>query len=100
MREILDAKLLDALDAILGEKFEGEVWRVTWATRDPLTGSYSGGRWSPDNASNVLRLSVEQLQAIGVADPLATRIDYEKSQPIGAAAYLLEYDGLIVRGAR
>lgn len=141
MREILDAKLLDALDAIQGEKYEGEVWRVTWATRDPLAGSSSGGRWSPDNAfevlysslerdgalaeiyfhlsrapvfssshmlinriavslSNVLRLSVEQLQAIGVTDPLATRINYEKSQPIGAAAYLLEYDGLIVPGAR
>jgi hypothetical protein len=133
--------LLDALDSIQGEKFEGEVWRVTWAGRDPLAGSSSGGRWSPDNAfevlytslkrdgalaeiyfhlsrapvfssshmlinriavslSNVLRLSAEQLQEIGVADPLATRIDYEKSQPIGSAAHLLEFDGLIVPSAR
>ncbi|MDA0823074.1 MAG: RES family NAD+ phosphorylase [Proteobacteria bacterium] len=141
MRDILDAQLLDALDAIQGEIFEGEVWRATWATRDPLAGSSAGGRWSPDNSfdalytslerdgalaeiyyhlsrapvfssshtyinkiavslSSVLRSSVEQIQKIGVADPLATRIDYLKSQPIGAAAYLLEFDGLIVPSAR
>jgi hypothetical protein len=60
VRDILDAQLLDVLDAIQGEIFEDEVWRVTWATRDPLAGSSSGGRWSPDNSFDALYTSLDR----------------------------------------
>ena len=141
MREILDAALLDAIDALEGERFDGNVWRATWATRDPLSGSSGGGRWSPDNdfealytslekngalaeiyyhlskapvfaSSNtlinklhvslekVLRLSENDLRNLGLEDPLASRISRAESQVVGAAAYLLDYEALIVPSAR
>ena len=141
MPEILDVELLDKLDSIQGERFEGDLWRATWAPGDPLMGDFGGGRWSPDNAfealytslerdgalaetyhhlsrapvfssshmqinriaitlPSVLRLSLAHLQDLGFDDPTSARIDYEKSQPIGAAAHLLEYEGLIVPSAR
>ena len=141
MHKILDPALLDAIDALEGGVFDGNVWRVTWATRDPLSGNSGGGRWSPDNdfealytsleengalaeiyyhlskapvfaSSNtrinklhvslakVLRLSEHDLWSFGLEDPLASRITYAKSQVVGAAAYLLDYEGLIVPSAR
>lgn len=40
--------------------FEGVVWRVTWATRDPLVGGTGGGRWHPPNDFEVLYTSTEE----------------------------------------
>lgn len=141
MREILDPKLLDAIDALEGETFDGNAWRVTWATRDPLAGSSGGGRWSPDNrfevlytsldedgalaevyyhlskapvfaSSNmlintlrvslekVLRLSDEDLGNLELENPLVSGASFEQSQAIGPAAYLLDYEAIIVPSAR
>jgi hypothetical protein len=141
MRRILDPELLDAMDALAGERYDGDAWRVTWATRDPLAGNAAGGRWSPDDGfetlytslkedgamaevyyhlskapvfssshvlmnrlhvslTNGLRLSGEQPITLGIEEPLASRIDYERSKAIGAAAHLLDFEGLIVPSAR
>ena len=38
--------------------FNAPVWRVTWATRDPLIGGTGGGRWHPPNAFEALYTSL------------------------------------------
>lgn len=50
--------------------------------------------------TNVLRLNVDQLNKVGVTEPLANRIDYSISQSVGGAAHLLGFQGLIVPSAR
>jgi len=55
-----DPDLLDALEAIDPETFDGEVWRATWAGRDPLVGGTGGGRWHPPNDFEALYTSMEQ----------------------------------------
>ena len=52
------------------------------------------------NLKNELQLDTELLQQVGISEPLANRIDYEISQQVGAAAHLLDYEGLIVPNAR
>ena len=59
MGDLLDPELLDAIDALKGSAFKGEVWCVTWATRDPLASNTAGGRWSPDGRFEVLYTSLE-----------------------------------------
>ncbi len=54
-----DPDLLDALDGIEPQPFAGPVWRVTWASRDPLVGGTGGGRWHPPNAFEALYTSLE-----------------------------------------
>ena len=54
-----DPDLLDALEAIEPVSLSGSVWRVTWATRDPLAGGTGGGRWHPPNDFEVLYTSLE-----------------------------------------
>ena len=141
MRKVLDPEVLDALDALTGEFYDGISWRVTWTSRDPLAGNSGGGRWSPDgsfealytslvhdgaiaevfhhlsrapvfSSSNVrlnklrvslhrvLRLDTERLRDLHIEDPLASRICYARSQSIGDAARMLDYEGLIVPSAR
>ncbi len=53
-RRVHDRVILDALEAIEPELFEGEVWRVTRKGRDPLRGSSAHGRWSPNGEFEVL----------------------------------------------
>ena len=55
-----DRDLLDVLEGLAAEPFVGEVWRTTWAGRDPLRGSSSDGRWSPAGAFEVLYTSVRR----------------------------------------
>lgn len=55
-----DPDLLDALDAMATRPFDGTVWRVTWASRDPLAGGVGGGRWHPPNGFEVLYTSLEE----------------------------------------
>ena len=141
MSDLLDPELLDAIDALEGIAFEGDVWRVTWASRDPLAGNAAGGRWSPDGRfevsytsleadgalagayyhlsrapvmssshmrlnhlrvtlANVLVLGFDQLTTLGIEDPLASRVNYDRSQAIGATAYMLDYEALVVPSAR
>jgi len=141
MVDLLDPELLNAIDALSGEEFKGEIWRVTWASRDPLAGNAGGGRWSPDDhfealytslqpdgalaevyyhlarapvmsssnmrlnhlkisLDNVLVLDVEQLNSLGVDGPLASRLANSRCQAVGEAAYMMDYQGLIVPSAR
>ncbi len=141
MADLLNPELLSAVDALNGQAFNGDIWRVTWAGRNPLTGNVSGGRWSPDghfevlytslNADgalaevyyhlsrapvmssshmrlNRLRISLDsvlvlnavQLKSLGVDDPLASRVDYERTQAVGESVYMMDYQGLIVPSAR
>ena len=58
-RKVIDPALLDALDNSESIAFCGDVWRVTWAKRDPLIGSSGGGRWSPDGGFEAVYTSFE-----------------------------------------
>lgn len=141
MADLLDPELLSAVDALRGQAFNGDIWRVTWAGRNPLAGNASGGRWSPDgrfevlytslnadgamaevyyhlsrapvmssshmrlnrlkiSLDNALVLDVAQLKALGVDDPLASRLDNDRTQAVGEAAFMMDYQGLIVPSAR
>lgn len=44
---IHDQGLVDQLSALATERFEGEVYRATGRSTDPLAFSLSGGRWAP-----------------------------------------------------
>jgi hypothetical protein len=54
-----DRALLDALEELETEPFEGEAWRIVRKGRDPLQGSLAPGRWSPGDA-DVLYTSLEK----------------------------------------
>lgn len=53
-----DRAVLDALDALDPEAFEGHAWRVTRKGRDGLRGSNAHGRWSPNGEFEVLYSSL------------------------------------------
>ena len=55
-----DPDLLDLLEAIPPKPFAGSVWRVTWASRDPLSGGTGGGRWHPANDFEALYSSLDE----------------------------------------
>ena len=55
-----DRAILDALEAIDPDPFEGDVWRVTRKGRDPIRGSSAHGRWSPSGEFEVLYTSLER----------------------------------------
>jgi hypothetical protein len=55
---IHDRVILDALEALDPEPFEGTVWRVTRKGRDPLRGSGASGRWGAGGEFEVLYTSV------------------------------------------
>ena len=59
-----DPDLLDALEAIEPRPFDQIVWRVSWATRDPLLGGTGGGRWHPPNDFETLYASLDEHGAI------------------------------------
>ena len=141
MVDFLDPELLAALDGLDGRPYAGPLWRVTWAARNPLAGSWGGGRWSPEGSfevlytsldasgalaeayyhlsrapvmssshmllnklslsmENVLELDVDQLEALGMEHPRASRPRSNLGQRIGEAAFMLDYRGLLVPSAR
>lgn len=59
-----DRAVLDALDAMNPVPFEGSVWRITRAGRDPTRGSAANGRWSPGGTVEVLYTSIEREGAL------------------------------------
>ena len=59
-RPVHDAALLDALQAMPAERFDGTVWRVARVGRDALTGSVGSGRWAPDDRSEILYTCLER----------------------------------------
>jgi RES domain len=60
LRRVHDRVILDALDAIAPKPFEGEVWRITRKDWEPLRGSSTHGRWSPNGEFEVLYTSLER----------------------------------------
>jgi len=61
--QIRDQRLLDALESVAQEPYEGIVWRSVKEGRDPLTCSRSGGRWD-DGTFDVLYTSETRAAAI------------------------------------
>jgi hypothetical protein len=59
-----DRAILDAVEAIGAEAFDGRAWRVAREGRDPLRGSAVHGRWSPSGEFEVLYTSLEKAGAI------------------------------------
>lgn len=71
-----DPALIDALEAIPPEPFEGRLWRVTREGRDPCIGSRSGGRWD-DQTFDVLYTCETREGAIA-----EMRYHLSKGQPV------------------
>ena len=61
---IHDPDLLDRLDALPKETFDGEVFRGTRQSLDPLASSYSGGRWMRRDGAGVLYTSLAREGAL------------------------------------
>ncbi len=59
-----DRLILDALEAIAPEPFEGDVWRVARKGRDPIRGGWANGRWSPQGEFEVLYTSLVREGAV------------------------------------
>jgi len=74
---IHDPDLLDRLDALPKESFDGAVFRGTRQSLDPLASSYSGGRWMRRDGAGVLYTSLarearwRRFRSTGVSSPLA-----------------------------
>jgi len=62
-RRAHDDRLLDALDELAGQIFNGAIWRVVRRGRSVLDGSRGAGRWNP-SALSVLYSSMEANGAI------------------------------------
>lgn len=61
---LLDPELLDKLDLLPKETFDGEVFRGTRQNLDPLASSYSGGRWMRRDGAGVLYTSMAREGAL------------------------------------
>lgn len=61
---IHEPELLDRLEALPKETFEGHVFRATRQSLDPLASSISGGRWMPKGGAGVLYTSLEREGAL------------------------------------
>jgi RES domain-containing protein len=89
-----DRALLDSLDAINPIPFDGDVWRITRAGRDPMRGSTANGRWNPPGEFEVLYTSLEQSGALA-------EIGYRLSlEPVWPSKIVHEIHRLGVTGDR
>ena len=83
---IHDQGLVDQLSALPVERYEGEVFRVTGSTADPLASSVSGGRWAPaatDGADvRVLYTSVDRDGALAEVVSYLTLLTPVPSRPL------------------
>lgn len=87
---IHDQSLVDRLSAHAVERFEGEVFRATGVSADPLAFSVNGGRWAPaaqDGADvPVLYTSMERSGALAeVVSYLTQLTPLPKSRPLKLA---------------
>jgi hypothetical protein len=57
---IHDRAILDALEALDPEPFNGTVWRVTRKGREPIRGAAAHGRWAASGEFEVLYTSLER----------------------------------------
>ena len=77
-RRVHDKDVLDALEAIGAQPFDGQVWRVTRLGRGPARGSAANGRWSPTGEFEVLYASLERDGALA---EIAHRLSLEPVWP-------------------
>lgn len=61
---IHDPALLDRLDALPKETFDGHVFRATRLSLEPLAASYNGGRWMARDVAAILYTSLEREGAL------------------------------------
>jgi RES domain-containing protein len=59
-----DPEILDRLSGFDTERFEGNAFRATRKSLDPLTPSTNGGRWAPRDAIAVLYMSLDREGAL------------------------------------
>ena len=61
---IHDTALLDKLEGLPKITFDGQVFRATRKSLDPLATSRSGGRWMPASVASVLYTSLQREGAL------------------------------------
>jgi hypothetical protein len=89
-----DRLVLDALEDIEPVRFEGTVWRITTAGRNPTRGSAANGRWSPGGTVEVLYTSLER-------DGALAEIGYRLSlEPVWPSRIAHQIHELTARSAR
>jgi RES domain-containing protein len=68
---IFDQDLLDALEDLPPEPWEGEVWRVVLGVRDPTVENRRGARWNPPETS-ALYTSLDKATVLAELDHMRT----------------------------
>lgn len=68
---IFDQSVLDPLEAVARESWEGDVWRVVFGSRSPLLANTTGARWNPPDTA-ALYTSLER-------DTLLAELDHLRS---------------------
>ncbi len=58
-RKARDVELLDALESLTPEQFDGDVWRIIRKGREPLQGYPAGARWDPPGVFDVLYTALD-----------------------------------------
>lgn len=62
-RRARDVALLDALENLTHNAFDGEAWRIVREGRNPLQGHRWGGRWDPPDGFDVLYMALDSVGA-------------------------------------
>jgi RES domain len=79
---IHDPDLLDQLDALPKETFDGEVFRGTRQNLNPLASSYSGGRWMQRDGAGVLYTSLAREGALAEISFHWGRLNPRPTKPV------------------
>lgn len=79
---IHDADLLDRLEQLPKETFDGTVYRATRQSLDPLASSFSGGRWMPRDRAGVLYTSLAREGALAEISFHWGQLDPRPTKPI------------------
>lgn len=77
-----DPDLLDRLDALPKESFDGAVFRGTRQSLDPLASSYSGGRWMRRDCAGVLYTSLAPEGALAEISFHWSQLDPRPTKPV------------------
>jgi RES domain len=79
---IHDPDLLDQLDTLPKETFDGEVFRGTRQNLNPLASSYSGGRWMQRDGAGVLYTSLAREGALAEISFHWGRLNPRPTKPV------------------
>jgi RES domain-containing protein len=81
---IFDERVLDALEGVQPQVWEGEVWRVVFGDRNPLLANRSGARWNPPETA-ALYTSLDRETVLAELDHLRSL----QTPPTRRSAYSL-----------